>query len=298
MSHELSRKCYNIKVNLRVWEDNLQQIKLNNVNLLMPEKAEAIVIMICGIFEDYNRYESVVRKLNDEGYGVAQFNYSKRTADNKLTISNKNDLTNQLIELHHELKSKYPELKQNVLTHEFGGIIIRNIIQQEVNFNKLILTNPISKHQSQIKLEHFFVNLINKWGKKEGVSKIYNHLYHIKNRNYARLKFYSNNWLNSNIKEYEQIKNTQYYHFPLTNYYAKTIIELIKRAHTPENRAELKSNDYLILIGGDDPVANLGREKKRFNPLRVKVYPKLRHDLFFEAGSDVVINDVLTFLRT
>ncbi len=281
-----------------MWEDNLQQIKLNNVKLLMPEKAEAIVIMICGIFEDYTRYESIVRKLNDEGYGVAQFNYSKRTTDNKLTINNKYDLTNQLIELHHELKSKYPELKQNVLTHEFGGIIIRNILQQDVQFNKLILTNPISKHQSQIELEHVFVNLINKWGKKEGVSKLYNYLYNIKNRNYARLKFYSTNWFNSNVKEYEQIKKTQFYHFPLTNYYAKTIIELIKRVHTPQNRAELKSNDYLILIGGDDPVANLGREKKRFNPLRVKVYPKLRHDLFFEAQSEIVINDILTFLRT
>ncbi len=272
--------------------------KIREYQLTIPENPKGIVIIVAGIQEKSSRYQELTKRLFESDYIVVKIDYSIEKENQVLDIKRSSDLVSSIIEIHHELKLKYPTLKQNIVGHCFGCVIIKNVIQhRQVNFEKVILTSPLTKTIPQINVEIEIVRLIMKIKGRKAINKRLNRYFFMQYRMYARIKYKTSNWINSNKDEFEKFEKFQYYNYKLTNYYYLSVLKYLKKAEDPISVAQLKSNDYLFMFGSDDPISMFGRDLKNYNPKRVKIYPKMRHDIFFEKENEKVIGDLINFLN-
>ncbi|HWQ30366.1 MAG TPA: lysophospholipase [Negativicutes bacterium] len=94
----------------------------------IPSDPKAIVVIVHGLCEHQGRYDYLMKKLNDSGYGVYRFDHRGhgRSGGKKIFFSDFNEMlddVNEIVELAHK---ENPQLPLFVLGHSMGGFAVAN----------------------------------------------------------------------------------------------------------------------------------------------------------------------------
>ncbi len=272
----------------------------NRYKLYTCIEPKGVVIFLHGAMEYEGRYHDFFQFLNDNHYLVATYNHEGHgiKENEPHLIKNIKNLEYDAIDLKKELDNIYPNLDHHVIGHSMGSIIARNLIShREYKFNKVIITGTPNPSSLKVEFGIVFINLLIKIKGGDYVSKLANFMTFGEFASKMKLRHGTRNWINSNKEEFGKYLNDPLCNNMFSNNYILALLTQTKKVISSSNIANLKSHEYLVLNGTHDPVNGFGKQLKRFSSLHQINYQKMRHEVLFETGKQMVYDDILRFLE-
>lgn len=270
------------------------------------------LIIAHGLAEDAIRYEYFARKLNEENINVYAINHIAHGVDYTNTelghwekgdfdncLSNLNDLTT-LIKLAH------PNIPCVLMGHSMGSFMVQKFeLLYPRRYNGHILMG-CAKADALFKLgniaSHFF-SLFNAPKKR---LKIMNTLaFGAFNKAFKPNKT-DFDWLSKNVENciaYDQMRTCGYI---CTSSFYKEFYKNVSQIPNKKYLNLFSKNYPILLIGGtDDMVSNRGKKLIKLkdyyslqsNKVSYKLYHKDRHEILNEDDKDIVIQDIIQWLK-
>lgn len=275
-----------------------------------------VVQIFHGMAEHGGRYDTFAKYLNERGYIVYADDHRGhgKTADSieKLGYIGDNGF-DSIVEdeyfITKEIKSKYPSLPIFIFAHSFGSFIGQEYINRYSNeVNGVILSGSAKRDGLGIDIGLAVTKLFRKFGDE---SKNNNFIETIIFGNYNKKikdNTSKNAWLSSDKKQVEKFDNDEYCGAVFTTNFYYNLFSGCKGLYLSEKTTKINKSLPIFIIAGEmDPVGNYGKlVKKLFNHyknlnisnLKMKLYPKGRHELTNEVNNLEVFDDILKWINS
>ena len=275
------------------------------------KNAKGYVQIIHGMQEHKERYEYFANKLLENGYTVVVsdtrghgynapiLGYTAEKNGNKLILEDQKLITEYI-------KNTYQIDKVILFGHSMGSIVARNLLQTETNNYSCVVLSGYPNYQSAVKLGLLIAKAIRKIKGGKYYSKLLTNLsvgsFNKKIKN-PKTKV---DWLSVNEDNVEEYINDPYSgHKFLTSSFID-LFQLMVNMNKVSNYKNVKSIPLLLLRGMEDPCT--GGNKGSFNSIKTLSkaglrnitelkYENMRHEILNEKDKDLVIKDILNFLK-
>lgn len=275
------------------------------------KNAKGYVQIIHGMQEHKERYDYFANKLLDNGYTVVVsdtrghgynapiLGYTAEKNGDKLILEDQKIITEYI-------KNTYKTDKVILFGHSMGSIVARNLLQSETENYSCTILSGYPNYQSAVKLGLLIAKIIRKIKGGKHYSKLLTNLsvgsFNKKIKN-PKTKV---DWLSVNEENVEEYINDPYSgHKFLTSSFVD-LFQLMVNMNKVSNYKNVKSIPLLLLRGMEDPCT--GGNKGSFNSIKTMSkaglrnitelkYENMRHEILNEKDKDLVINDILNFLK-
>lgn len=283
----------------------------------LPEEEPKYILQIAhGMAEHIMRYEDFAKFLNSQGFLVCGEDHlgHGKTAPNKAGLGYFADkeghqtVVKDMKKLQDIIKQDYPKLPYFLLGHSMGSFLCREYIQTfgETLDGAIVMGTG---NQPQIvlgfaKLLCRIISIFKGWRYR---SKAINNLavggY---NRRFQPIET-GYEWLCRDNKQADRYQNDPYcgYIFTLNGFY--NMFDMMSFIEKKSNINKIpKHLPVFICAGEEDPVGDFGTgpkivhrafKKAGIKDLKIKLYPKDRHEILNELDQDVVYDDILNWLK-
>jgi len=287
--------------------------------LYQPKDVDSIkaTLLIChGMQEHSGRYEELAQFLTENGYVVLTYDHlgHGKTAQTKeelgffTEINPREQVVMDAENMADYLEHKFPYVPHFLLGHSMGSFIARCFLQiAPQRFDGAVIVGTGAK-MAGIGLAKGLLNFLNALNPRKR-SRFVNLTF--AKMNNAKFKGevpndYTN-WLSVNKQNRENFLNDPLCGKMFTNNGFKTLIELNMDA-TKSNwhKPLLKKFPMFFISGEHDPIGGFGRGIKKtiadlkannFTNIDMKLYPNMRHEIFFEDEKNVVFSDIRDWLN-
>lgn len=276
------------------------ELKNSKFQIYNAKKPKAVVLFLHGALEYSARYNEFFSFLNEQNYIVITVDHPGHGQNHvgNYHLEKISDLEKNAMDLKLFAEENYPNLEHHIIAHSMGTIVARNLlIHRNLKFGKVILSGTFNPNQNKLKMGKATINVITKVTGPKQISKIANFLMFGEFKLQMYVKYRTTNWINSSDILYKEYQGNKACNQAMDNLYIKAILEQVKRATSPSAIATLKSHEYLILSGVQDPVNNFGRELNRFSKRSRIDYSNMRHEILLEPNKHLVYNDIINFLE-
>ena len=295
--------------NLQI-ESSIKGIYLD-VNYRPVEAPKALVVILHGMSEHKERYNYFLEELAKENYLPVIYDHRghgkslKNPKDLGYFYSDDADsLSEDTKIVINYFKEKYPDIPIILFAHSMGTLIARNYLSKyDDEITKLILCGPPTKN-NLVDVGLSLAKIANSFGNPRKVNKFLDKLtFSSFNKKYNN----PNEWLSKNEENVKAYNNDPLCGFIFTTNGFLNLYTLQKNVFQ-KNRylVKNKSLPILLIAGSDDPViinTKKFQELERFlqdlgyNNTTSKTYKDLRHELLQEDNRDLIIQDILEFIR-
>ncbi|MCF7926876.1 MAG: lysophospholipase [Candidatus Izimaplasma sp.] len=286
--------------------------KLSYFSWNKTDRPMGIILILIGLNEHSLRYDAFAQYCNEQGFIVFSVDYvsqgmSRKENEEYVNFGKNGDLV--LIEevsiMKEKIRSIYPDLPINIVSHSMGTSIIRSYLTGNSNqFEKIVLLS--TGYQSPFSTRFIlFIGNILAWIKPNKPLKFFDSIFR-KTQLRIKKKTTINHfieWLTRDIKQNQKDKNDDYLFIRVTVQGFLAVFRLILKSN--KNSDKMKNGNYLLLSGSHDPITNFGESTKKLHQLlsknnksQLKIYPKARHDLLHEINKKDVFNDIITYLKS
>ena len=252
----------------------------------IPDNPVAVVVIVHGFAEHLGRYDYFVENLNENQIACYRFDNRGhgRSGGLMLHVDSYNDYVNDANLIIQRAKEEYPELPIFMFGHSMGGFI--TVLYGEKYKDKLdgqILSGAATDEPPQsnafLKL---VINILNATFPK---MRIKNDLSALVSRDNEVVEKYRNDPLVHN-------KAT-------ARFFNQFIIEGMTQL---KNNMKEYSYPCLILHGKEDKLVKCQASEYFYNNIsstdkQIKLYDNLYHEILNEPEKDMVINDILSWLK-
>ena len=246
------------------------------------DNPKANVVIVHGIFEHLDRYEYITKQLNEAGYNVYRYDARGhgRSEGERGDIAQFDHFLLDLDNYITKIKNDRPDLKTILLGHSMGGLVATNYAAFAPNrIDYLVLSGACNRTPKQARLLRYIPTFVTKGltyknslgdgvcGDAE-VVKAYNTDELVLKQGSMRLM------KNAFIKGCNLVKSN------------------IKNIVVPT----------LIMHGEEDGIVDVQTsiwtyENLNVEDKRLKVYPKMYHEIFNELEKDEVIEDLINWIN-
>ncbi len=288
-------------INLYIWE-NVSQVR-------------GIVQVFHGMSEHALRYEHFALYLNNNGFIV----YANDHRGHGKTASSINELGvigkdgfNKIVEdeyaLHKIIQEKYPDKPIYVLGHSFGSFVAQDYITHfGEEISGVILSGSAMQKGIDITvgrcLAFIQCKLFDEDKKAHFIDKLSFGSYNKRIPN-AKHKFA---WLSTDDEKVEKYEQDQLCGGVVSIGFYYYMLKAFKNLYSDDKLNKIpRTLPILILSGEEDPVGYYGERVKRLYELykyeglnaKMKLYPKMRHEILNEKNPTAVYSDILNWLLT
>ena len=283
-----------------------------------PEDGKVIAVLqiVHGMAEHIERYEDFANFMVGKGFvvvGEDHLGHGKSVkSESDFGYFAENDGAGILVRDVHRLKKlteeKYPGIPYFILGHSMGSYITRRYITwygKGITGCILVGTGFQKNWQMNVGLtaNRIFKVIFGDRHRSGFITRLMfgQYLSHIDN---PRTE---NDWLCSDEKIVDAFKNDPACDFIFTGNGYRALFTLIKDDCNIKNVNQIPKNlPVYITAGAEDPVGQFGKgvmqtyelfQTAGINDLKVKIYPKMRHEIINEIGKEVVYKDILEWLQ-
>lgn len=275
------------------------------------ENFKGVIQIIHGMEEHQERYEPLIKVLNNYGYSVVSSNmrghgknaptlgFFKEKAGYKYLLADQKTITEYI-------KNRFKVNKVILLCHSMGTIIARNLMQSEsFNYEKIILSGFPCK-QKGVSLGIMLANIIQFFKGPNYYSKMLENIAvgnfnkDIKN---AKTDF---DWLSYNESNVQDYINDPYCGHGFKVSALNDLFHLVKNMGKIKDYHNVNQNvPILMLSGEDDPCTGYEKGRKDsiltlknagFASIQEICYKQKRHEILNEEGKEQIYQDILNFL--
>lgn len=261
---------------------------------------KATLLIIHGMQEHSGRYLEIAEYFAYRGISVLTYDHLghgksvKEKKDIGFFQKNAPDerLINDAIMMSNYLKEQHPDVPHFILGHSMGSFITRCLLQRIGDqFSGAIITGT-GGPLTGINLVKTYFSLANKIAPY--TKTFFNSLFNTVNNSHFKKdnNFDDTSWLSLNPANRNAFSQDELCGIPFTNNAFYALFSVYKKA-TARNWAHTipKSLPFLFISGEDDPIGNFGKgvsetvthlRKDGFEGVRVKLYPKMRHEILNE----------------
>lgn len=248
----------------------------------IPNDMKAVVVIVHGVAEHLGRYEYLVNKFNDAGYGIYRFDNRGhgKSGGTRGHINDFNEFINDTDVIVNIAKKENPSLPIFMLGHSMGGFITASYgVKHGDKLNGQILSGaatnklPFSLTLKSIKFPYIFKGVV-----PNSFSKVI-------------------------CRDTEVVKNYEEDPLVLKETTLKFNTEFAKKGISwlSSNLSSYKC-PCLILHGGDDRIVPKSCSQNFYDKISstdktLKFYDGFFHEIFNEKEKELVIEDVLNWLN-
>ncbi|KAA2215669.1 alpha/beta fold hydrolase [Chryseobacterium sediminis] len=279
-------------------------------SLFSPETAKATLLIVHGMQEHSGRYAEIAAYFANHGIAVLTYDH----LGHGKSVKEKKDIGFFQLEKPDErlvadaemmadhLAEQFPEVPHFIMGHSMGSFITRCLLQKasskftgaiitgtggplpgiDLLRAYLSLTNAIAPHHRTF-LNSVFTSVNNKHFKKDK-------------------DFSDTSWLSVNPNNRKAFEQDELCGIPFTHNAFYTLFTIYKKA-TARNWAATvsKSFPFLFVSGQNDPIGDFGKgvmhtvnnlKTDGFQPVDVKIYPEMRHEILNEEIREEVLNEI------
>ena len=262
----------------------------NNVNIFykkdIPNNPKGIVVIVHGFAEHLGRYDYFVENLNQNGFVCYRFDNRGhgKSGGETLDLEDYIDFVNDADLVVQKAKSDFPNLPIFMFGHSMGGFITALYGEKfKDRLNGQVLSGAATDEplQSTAALKKI-INIGNKIFPK---LRVKNDLSALISRD------------NTVIDNYR--KDPLIHDKATIRFYKQFIVEGITYL---KNNAKEYNYDCLILHGKDDKIISYKSSENFYNKIsskdkKIKIYDNLYHEILNESDRDIVINDIIDWLK-
>ena len=272
---------------------------------------KAIVQISHGMSEHKESYFEFMNYLSDNGY-IAIINDHR---GHGASVKSKEDLgyfytedINYIVDDLHcvtkYIKSLYPNLKVNLISHSMGTLVARNYLKKyDDELSKLVLIGPPTKNS----LTKIGIVLAN-------ISKLFHHpkspdkfMDRIVFSTFTSRKNGRNNWITTDENAVEKFSKDELSWYVYTSNGYINLIKLMDKAYTKKDWLVKNGEMPILLMAGS--LDKVIRSKVKFNDLVLflkergykniayKMYDGKKHDLMNEVNKYEVFKDILNYIE-
>lgn len=277
-------------------------------SVFKPKEVKGNILVIHGMCEHKQRYESFAKFLAKKGFMV--YTYDQVGHGTQLT---KEELGyfdggfSSLVEVAHNMCieiRKENDAPLFLFAHSMGSIVARSLIKKYPSIIDGVILSGAPNYKKNVPLIRTILKmnyiLFKEKTKNEKIFKIIGKIFNKKIEN-SETDF---DWLSYNKENVVNFINDEYCGFPFTN---KGYYDLLDGLYDTKDGYDVKNKQMPILFiaGKDDPVTGFEKglndsvnilKNAGYENVEIKVYDNSRHELLFEEVSEKVINDVEQWL--
>lgn len=289
--------------------------KIHYYALIPNEGMKAVMLLAHGMYEKAMRYRSFMEFLCRNGYGVYSLDHRGHGESANRGIGDLGDgdvylkMIRDMRTLHQMIKKEWPRHKLVLFGHSMGSFLAQRYIQiYPRTIDALILSGSGGKDQvSPAKLGKGVAYSLKTIGrsKKQSLSMFVLQLQLLSMKIPKRKSMYD--WICSDGEVLTKYRKDNQLGIPYTvnSYYYiyKGISENFQRSTMQVVNKRLP---ILLVSGSQDPIGNFGkgvhalaRWYGSFNmdDVECKLYEGMRHEVLNEPGKEIVMNDILNWIR-
>ncbi|CCW71589.1 unnamed protein product [Phytomonas sp. Hart1] len=252
-----------------------------------------VVFIISGLGEHANRYDSIAVRLNREGAACFSLDNvgSGGSEGCRLYVERFDHFVDDIEDFMAGILERYPELKglpRVLLGHSMGGLIgfFTAVRAPAGFFDAVILSGPAFSvaMNSPGPCMRKVLNFLSKTVPKMKLTRLN-----------AKLVSY-------NTPVVELVKQDPYYsNEKLRARFLAEFLDAQDRAFV-EVKKVIKEFPLLVIFGKDDKLCGLARAQEIFNLFpssskKMIIYPNSGHEVMTEVNRDIVLNDVVNFIK-
>ena len=282
-----------------------------NLHLFEVSNQKGYIQIIHGMEEHQERYERLIKDLNNIGYTVISSNMRGHGEDAPLLGFFKEDngytyLLSDQKEITKYICERFKINKVIILAHSMGTIITRNLLQTESkNYEKVILSGyPCPQHLINLGLA--LTSLIKKMKGPKYYSKL------VENMSIGQFNKQIKNpktnvdWISFNEENVNEYINDKYCGHGFTVSAFNDLFHLAKNMSKSDGYINVNNKLPLLLLRGDsDPCTGYDKGSKKsieilenagFENIKMIKYEHMRHEILNEINYKDVHKDIMEFL--
>lgn len=268
---------------------------------------KGVIILIHGMAEHIERYDSLATYFNSLGYivyGTDQRGHGKTPGLQGYVHPRRGweRLTEDQYEFYKFIKDKHPDLEMSYFAHSMGSFVFKNLIgSYDLNLKKVILSGSGHKSLPEGRFNHFIAKIVNffRGGKREALffDKMINGPFAASVENPIS-RF---DWISRDRDEVAKYINDSNCGFICSNNFYLNLIKLVVEGAKKSKIDNIPSDLPILLYSGDhDPVGGMGaiEVKKYYSILKalnknvsIEINKGGRHESINETNRE----DVYTF---
>lgn len=274
----------------------------------------AIVQIIHGMIEHSGRYDAFARQLNAHGYAVCAGDHMGHGGSAKdkdaLGVFDQgwHRLVGDTVTLSMAASSRYPGIPLVYLGHSMGSFVLRALLSQEASHASGAIIMGTAQYPAWLTEAGIFIASV--FEKALGPRHRNRLLSYVStDRHQSAFKDLSQPyaWLTQDKAYQQAYAQDPYCQFVPTTSMQKNIYQVLNYVSSPRTIRRMPSDlPLLILAGSQDPVGNFGIGVMAFYRLLIasghqeatlKLYPQARHELLNDLCRDLVLEDILQWLK-
>lgn len=284
-----------------------------SLSVFAADHAKGCVQVIHGMEEHRERYDDFAQKLCEKGYTVVTSDMRGHGTDAPLLgfFNDKDgyrDLLSDQKRISKYIRERFGVEKVIIFAHSMGTIIARNLLQSESGcYEKVVLSGyPFDPGRAATGAA---ISLCNAAAMVRG-PRYYSRFIHNLvtggfNRSIQNPKT-DLDWISYNEENIRKYKADPYCGHGFTVSANRDLLMLVRHMSETDRYRSVNAQLPIFMIRGeDDPATGFEKGASQsiralrqagFEKVRVKTYPRMRHEILNENGRDMVIADVVKFL--
>lgn len=274
------------------------------------DNPKSVILFVHGMAEHIGRYKPIANYLSTKGficYGFDLIGHGKSIFNGeRVGIVKADDFFKAEIEcikhIYDFIKKEHQDLEVNLFAHSMGSMISQCYIEKyPEDFNKVILSGTDIGSLKYKLMSKIVKGMI----KKHGLYYYSDLIQKLSLDAFDKPFDKKLGWLSlseQNIIDYlnDPLCNERY---PIGYFYSLAIN--LYEAAKPKNIKSIKAKKILLLTGEKDPVTNFSKSTKKLHKkyikaninAYIKIFPKLRHEVFHEdeQTNQIVYKEILDF---
>lgn len=293
----------------------------DNLNIVFykhtAENPKANLIIVHGMAEHAQRYDSFANFLNQKGFNV--YAYDQRghgktagSVDKQGFFAEKdgwNKVVGDLKTMIETVKTESPGLPVFILGHSMGTFVTRTYIANyQNNISGIILSGTTGSAGLLGKIGILLTNIIMLFKKKNSPSPLMNSLSFGDFNKAFKPNRTDFDWLSRDNEQVDKYINDPYCGAVFSVGFYNDMMKGLEYVNKADVAAKVRKDLPMFLIAGDnDPVSKNGKQVKDvfemyknagISDISIKFYENSRHELLNEINKDEVYNDILSWLNS
>lgn len=252
----------------------------------IPDKPNAIVVIIHGFAEHLGRYDYFVEQLNQNGFGCYRFDNRGhgKSGGKVLDLEDYNDFVKDADLIVDKAKLDFPNLPIFMFGHSMGGFITALYgVKIKNKLNGQILSGAATQEPLQT---NALLKMVINFGYKYFPN--------------LRVKNDLSSLISKDKEVVDRYRNDPLIHNKATIRFFKQFI--IDGITDLKNHVKDYEYDCLILHGGDDKIISYKSSESFYNSIssknkEIKIYDNLYHEILNEPNKHIVVNDIIKWLN-
>lgn len=284
-----------------------------SLSVFAAEHAKGYVQIVHGMEEHKERYDDFAQRLCEAGYTVVSSDMRGHGMNAPLLghFNDKNgyrDLLSDQKLISKYIRERYKVEKVIIFAHSMGTIITRNLLQTESRgYEKAVLCGyPYDPGRAATGAAIFLCNVTAAVRGPRYYSKFIHSLGTGGFNKTIKNPKTDLDWLSYDEENIKKYKADKYCGHGFTVSANRDLFMLVRHMSQTGSYRSVNSELPIFMIRGEDDPAT-GFEKGAaqsihvlrqagFQKIRVKTYPRMRHEILNESGRDMVIADIVKFL--